>query len=194
MKFKRKPKVEGEPDKRKIKSVKKEQDGITFDSTLELYMYNLLKDNNIRFDLKTTYTLQEGFTYRHEVIQPMRCTPDFILLDYPIIIETKGFANELAPIRFKMLKYHFYKQGKEINILMPSNQLKCRNVIDGILNGFKLEEPLTEHAATARKNKLKKAGFVWKEGMWVSNDQLYMADWIMNIPKYEFEELLISSK
>ena len=194
MKFKRKPKVEGEPDKRKIKSVKKEQDGITFDSTLELYMYNLLKDSNIRFDLKTTYTLQEGFTYRHEVIQPMRCTPDFVLLDYPIIIDTKGWANELSPVRYKLLKYQFYKQGKDINILMPSNQLKCRNVIDGILNGFKLEEPLTEYAATARKNKLKKAGFVWKEGMWVSNDQLYLADWIMNIPKYEFEELLIASK
>jgi len=194
MKFKRKPKVEGEPDKRKIKSVKKEQDGIIFDSTLELYMYNLLKDNNIRFDLKTTYTLQEGFTYRHEVIQPMRCTPDFVLLDYPIIIDTKGWANELSPVRYKLLKYQFYKQGKEINILMPSNQLKCRNVIDGILNGFKLEEPLTEHAATARKNKLKKAGFVWQDNNWCKDKTLYMSHWIMNLTKFDFEELLIKHK
>lgn len=190
--FKKKEPVEGEviPDKRKIKAKKAEQDGIKFDSTLELYMYNLLKEHNIRFDLKTSYTLQEGFTYRHETVRPMIVTPDFILLDYPIIIDTKGYANEQSPMRYKMLKHKLYKEGKEMDIRMPSSQKKCRELIDGILNGFKLSEPLTEHAGTARKNKLKKAGFIWENGTWIKSGLSYSAKWVMELENYDFQELL----
>ncbi len=198
--FKKKAPVEGEvaPDKRKIKSKKQEQDGILFDSTLELYMYNLLKEHNIRFDLKIPYTLQEGFIYRHETVRPMIVTPDFILLDYPIIIDTKGFANEQSPMRYKMLKYKLHLEGKEMDIRMPSSQKKCRELIDGILNGFTVSEPLTEHAGTVRKNKLKKAGFIYSDGDWIIyTDESapvfdsYNARYIMNLELFDFEELLI---
>ena len=195
-KFAKKLLAEGEvaPDKRKIKAVKKTQDGIEFDSTLELYMYNLLKDNNIRFDMKVSYSLQEAFTYRHEVIRPMIVTPDFILIDYPVIIETKGFANERVPMQYKMLKHKLHNEGREMNIVMPSNQKQCREVVDGVLHGFKLSEPLTEHAATARKNKLKKAGFEWVDGYWIKGDSKHLAHWIMQLPNFDFIELLIASK
>jgi len=186
------------PDKRKIKAVKKEQDGIKFDSTLELYMYNLLKQNNIKFSLKTSYVLQEAFTYRHETIREMIVTPDFILTDYSVIIDTKGFANERVPMQYKMLKHLLYLEGNEMNILMPSTQSKCRKVVEDILNGFTVDEPLTEHAGKARKNKLKKAGFIYNDGEWTVYDKnsatVYTAQYIMNLPKYEFEELLLNKQ
>lgn len=192
--FTKKPVDEGsEPDKRKIKANKKEQDGIQFDSTLELYMYNQLKENNIRFDMKVQYELQPGFEYRHESIKPMRVTPDYVLLDYPVIIDTKGFANERAPMQYKMLKYKFHLEGKEVNIQMPSNQKQCRKVIDGILNGFTVDEPLTEHAGKRRKNQLIKAGFTWNNGSWSRLGKTYDANYLMNLPVFEFTEILLSN-
>ena len=189
-------KAEGSADKRKIKAVKKEQDGIIFDSTLELFMYNLLKENNIRFEMKISYVIQEAFTYQHENIRQMVCTPDFILTDYPIIIETKGFANELAPVRYKMLKRKLHLEGNEKRILMPSNQKKCRHIIDCIKQGFfTVEEPITEHAGTVRKNKLKKNGWVYQDGNWIAKDfDWWQASYIMNLESYDFEELLLKHK
>lgn len=192
--FNRKPSPDGTtPDKRKIKAVKKTQDGITFDSTLELYMYNLLRENGIKFEMKISYIIQEEFTYRHEKIRQMVCTPDFVLIDYPVIIDVKGFANELAPVRYKMLKYKLHKEGKEVNICMPSNQAKCRKLITDILEGFTVDEPLTEHAGTIRKNKLKKAGWIYAGGIWCSSKgNSFGASYIMNLPHYEFNELLLN--
>lgn len=204
--FNRKKKLaEGEvaPDKRKIRAVKKEQDGITFDSTLEWYMYNLLKENGIRFDMKITYLLQDEFTYRHQKVARMEITPDYILTDYPIIIDTKGFANELSPIRFKMLKHKLHLEGNEKRILMPSNQAKCRHIIQCIKQGyFTVEEPITEHAGTRRKNKLKKDGWYFDNGCWAKDTPIgsvthvdkFGASHIMKLESYDFEELLLKHR
>jgi hypothetical protein len=202
-KFAKKPLAEGEvpKDKRKIKANKKNQDGIDFDSTLELYMYNILKENNIRFEMKISYVLQEAFTYQHENIRQMVVTPDFILTDYPIIIDTKGFANEQSPMRYKMLKHKLHLEGNEKRILMPSSQKKCRHVVECIKKGyFTVEEPLTENAGTARKNKMKKLGWIYSDGDWLFYGEdayptaHYNSTHIMNLEKYDFEELLLKHK
>jgi len=111
-----------EPDKRKIKSSKVEQDGILFDSKLENYFYNLLKENNIDFELKPKFEILPSFTYRHETILGMKCTPDYFLPKYNLIIDVKGFGNELVPVRYKLLKYKLQSEGKNYQIEMPSSQ------------------------------------------------------------------------
>jgi|GEM_PF-2660211 len=190
-------KPDGTEDKRKIKSSKVEQDGIIFDSKLENYFYNLLKENNIPFILKQSFELVPAFTYRHENIRPMIVTPDYILPDHNLIVDTKGFGNETVPLRYKMLKYMLHTQGTEYQIEMPSSQKRCRAIIERIQTGWVLEEPLTESAATRRKNKLKKAGWTWLNGNWEMRDGLgflnatYPASYLMGLQNYDFEELLI---
>ena len=199
-KFTRK-KEDGTEDKRKIKSSKVEQDGIVFDSKLENYFYNLLKENNIEFELKPEYQLLETFKYRHETIQGMRCTPDYYLPKQDIIVDCKGFSNELSPVRYKLLKHILTTQGKNPRIVMPSTQKKCLKLIQEIKdNSFTVDEPLTENAGTKRKNKLKRNGWEWLNGNWEKRDGLgflsvtHNASYIMSLPIYEFEELLIKYK
>ena len=185
-----------EPDKRKIKSTKVEQDGIVFDSKLENYFYNLLKENNIPFIMKESFELVPSFTYRHENIRPMVVTPDYILPDHNLIVDTKGFGNETVPLRYKMLKYLLHTQGTEYQIEMPSSQKACRAIIECLKTGWVLTEPLTESAATQRKNKLKKNGWAWSDGDWTKRGETlgYEAEYIMSLPKYDFEEFLLKHK
>ena len=90
-----------------------------------------------------------------------------------------------------MLKYVLYKAGRNVRIEMPSSQKACRALIDQLRNGFIIPEPLKEGAATARKNKLKKAKFEWVDGYWIKGEVKYLAAWLMKIRKYDFEELII---
>jgi len=196
-----------EPDKRKIKSSKVEQDGIVFDSKLENYFYNLLKENNIPFLLKQSFELVPTFRYRHETVLAMKVTPDYILPDHNLIVDTKGFGNETVPLRYKMLKYMLHTQGTEYQIEMPSSQKACRAIIEQLKTGWVLSEPLTESAATRRKNNLKKEGWIWESGMWlkafkdkyndgtiVDGTAVYNAERIMKLRHYDFEELLLKHK
>lgn len=192
-KFTRK-KEDGSEDKRKIKSSKVEQDGIVFDSKLENYFYNLLKENNIPFLFKEPFQLLPTFTYRHETVLGMKITPDFLIPDHDLIVDTKGFGNETVPLRYKLLKHHLHLLSTEYRIEMPSSQTKCRAIIEQIKTGWVLQEQLSESAATKRKNKLKKNGWVWDGGRWMKSGWIFDAGMIMSMPVYEFEELLINHK
>ena len=189
--FQRAPKEEGEQTKNKINAVKIEEHGIVFDSKIENFLFNLLTQEGIRFEFQKEYILQEGCVYMHERINPIKLIMDFVLLDYPVIVDTKGMMMDHTKLKHKMLKAKLAAEGKEMRIVLPSSQKKCRELIDMLKNGFKLEEPLTEHAATARKNKLKKLKFEWIEGYWVKGESKYLAAWIMQLPNFEFQELLL---
>lgn len=189
--FAKKPLEEGEVAKNKINASKIEEHGIVFDSKIENFMYNLLNEEGIRFEFQKEFILQEGFVYMHENILPVKIIIDFFMLDYPVMADTKGMMMDHTKIKHKMLKKLLHDQGNEYRIVLPSSQKKCRELIHMLRYGFKVEEPLTEHAATQRKNKLKKVGFEWVEGFWCKGEVKYAAIHIMEIPKYDFEELLI---
>lgn len=189
---------DGSKDKRKIKSSKVEQDGIVFDSKLENYFYNLLKENNIEFELKKSFELLPSFTYRHEKVFGMKITPDFFIPIHNLIVDTKGFGNETVPLRYKLLKHLLHLQGTEYRIEMPSSQKACRAIIEQIQNGWVLQEQLTESAANKRKSRLRKEGWAWNESHWYKHHNgttyRFEASSIMKLPIYEFEELLIKYK
>lgn len=186
-----KAEVDGEPVKNKINASKIEQHGIVFDSKLENYMYNLLLEEEIEFDFQVEFILQEGFKYMHESIRPVAIVLDFVFKTYPVICDTKGFQMTDNKIKHKMLKHYFFQRGMEMRIEMPSSQKKCRELVHMLKNGFTIEEPLTEHAGTVRKNKLKKAGFERVGTNWVRDGVSYDPSFIMNLRNYDFGELLL---
>lgn len=109
----------------KYKSKKIEIDGIEFDSRLEGFMYEKLRDAGIRFELQKKYELQSKFKYNSESIRAITYTVDFYLPDYDICIDTKGIATQQGLMRIKMLKRHFFDNGLNTKILLPKNQKEC---------------------------------------------------------------------
>ena len=195
--FKKKPLSEGEVAKNKFNAVKIKQNGITFDSKVELYFYNLLTEEGIEFEFQKTYILMEGFTYMHESVLPSKIIVDFLLPKHNVIADTKGMQDAKSKLQHKLLKNLLYQQGLMYRIVLPSTQKACRELIQQLKTGFVLSEPLTESAGTRRKNKLKKAGWIWSDGDWLFyGEDAYpvahcSAAYIMNLPTFEFEELLI---
>ena len=78
-------------------------DSIQFKSKLEVYCYRRLKECNILANYEPIkFVIQPGFTLFNEKIRPITYTPDFIGNEW--ILETKGIANELFPMRWKLIK------------------------------------------------------------------------------------------
>lgn len=134
-----------------VRSKKVIQDGITFASGLERYMYLALKGADIESDYEgETFVLQEGFMFEarcyerqsngkgdmvnrgEKKILPIKYTPDFI--GYDFIIETKGRANESFPMRWKMFKKHVTNTIPHVTLYKPQNHKECDRVVELILN------------------------------------------------------------
>jgi len=112
---------------------------IKFKSKLEVFMYKQLRAAKIKFDYeKQTFVLIEGFSYMGRKIRPITYTPDFVLKDYPIIIETKGFMTEVFRIKMKLFKWMLSQQKDDRLIYTPRNQKDCLEVINKIKQKYKL--------------------------------------------------------
>lgn len=123
----------------KIKNaVKSEVDGVKFDSNIEKYMHGLLRGAGIDFEFQKKYLLQEKFIYNGEAVRAITLTVDFFLRGKNMIIDTKGYANDRAPLKYKMLKKYF-SLSYEVNgpllptIELPSNKSECETLLNRIL-------------------------------------------------------------
>ena len=124
---------------RKVKNaVKSVVDGVSFDSRLEKTMYDLLAGAGIKFEFQKVFVLQDSFRYRGEAIRAIKCIVDFYLPDRDLIIDTKGYANDVSPIKYKMLKRFLVDRGLSYNIIMPKNKRECKLTLNKLL--FKHEE------------------------------------------------------
>ena len=125
-------------------------DGIRFASSLEVYMYQSLKTNDL-FELYE----EETFTLLDELYFPNSCyerqtngkgsmedrsmkkvrgityTPDFTGKDF--IIETKGRANDAFPLRWKLFKAKLIDTADNRTVYKPQSQKDCDEVIKLIL-------------------------------------------------------------
>jgi len=91
---------------KKIRNAEKiVHDGLTFDSTLELNFYLFLTEHNIKFERQIQFELQPKFTFLGKIIRPITITIDFLLPEYNLYIDTKGFPNDVFPVKVKMWKY-----------------------------------------------------------------------------------------
>ena len=79
---------------------------IKFDSKLELYCYKLLNEMGVSFIFQKKIILVDKFKYNDKTIRAITLTVDFVLEDEEktIYLDTKGFATEVAKIKYKMLK------------------------------------------------------------------------------------------
>lgn len=135
--------------KGKINSTKHTKDGINFKSSLELKMYTLLKEAGIKAVYEgKSFILVDPFEYPvecyertpkkdHELkdkrkIRAMSYCPDFVGPDPENpewVIETKGFANESFPLRWKFFKLGEFKKGKAPILFKPSSVADCEQVV-----------------------------------------------------------------
>lgn len=150
-KFHNKPKQ----DEPKRKQLKKVQDGITFDSPLELYTYNLLGENNIEFDLKKKYELMPTFSYGGKTVIGITLTVDFYLPKYDIVLDPKGHQQGATDIKWKLLKYHLFLQGLDPRICFVYSQKAAREFVNQLLvTGF--TEDIEPKFINGRIKRLKK--------------------------------------
>lgn len=154
-------------DNRKvIGAKKKEYNGIIFDSMLELNTYKLLEKENFEFTYnETTIVLADKFRLdninfynstrtrkfsqaltkdgKKAVIGEMTFTPDFILgnEDTVIIIETKGWANDVYPYKRKLFFNSIKDSNSTIYYFEPKNLREVKDsitIIKELLNEGKI--------------------------------------------------------
>ena len=120
--------------------------GIDYKSGLEMYMAKVLWDSDIHFKYEPTrFSLQDGFKFDKDVYErqanskgdytnrgnkkvlPITYTPDFVGEDF--IIETKGYANESFPLKWKMFK-NLMKDKAGIILYKPQNRKECDTTIE----------------------------------------------------------------
>lgn len=109
--------------------------GIKFRSRFEADAAKILEQNNIAFEYESfNIILQDKFRYNDKVIRPITYTPDFILTDYNLMLEIKGFKTDSYTIKSKLLKhwlvfdnqknYKFAEVFNKTQLLKLINELK----------------------------------------------------------------------
>jgi len=128
------------------------QDGIQFKSKLEVYCYKKLKENNINFRYEEdTFELIGKFEYpntclepfkdgkkwsmgdKTNKIRPIKYTPDFANTKDGWIIECKGNANDIFPIKWKLFKHYLFINRLNYRLYLPKNQGHVDECIKNIL-------------------------------------------------------------
>lgn len=142
--------VKPKTGKKRVSSIKSEYDGIKFDSQLEIFCYKSLKEANLEFEYtNTTYTIVDAFECtgdsfeadkrkgpsvykKSKKLQSIKYTPDFVGENW--IIETKGRANELWPMRLKLFKKYLTDNNLKYDIYIPSNRFQVQECIKMIID------------------------------------------------------------
>lgn len=119
--------------RRKYGNNKTEVDGVKFDSRLELYCYNLLKENNIDFIFQEKIELIPKFRYNTQNIRAITMLVDFVILSdgKRIYVDTKGLATEVSKIKYKMLRYHL-KELDNTDVVWLKNKREVNSFIQEV--------------------------------------------------------------
>lgn len=130
----------------KVKNAKKSTfDGKDFKSNLELHCYKQLKTSKIDVEYEdTTFTIFPALVYpqacyegttkklynKGSKIRAITYTPDFVDPHGKWIIETKGYANESFPLRWKLFKKHLKDTKQQYVLFMPRNKAQVDEVVE----------------------------------------------------------------
>ena len=120
--------------------------GIKFRSKLELFTYKQLEDAGIKSMYEeNTYTLMPGFYPLMDSYEPSKgeyknntkkvrgitYTPDFVDPYGKWIIEVKGYANDVFPIKWKLFKMYLMENDmEEYTLYLPKNQKQVKETIE----------------------------------------------------------------
>lgn len=124
-------------NKKVLNATKTEVDGIIFDSKLEAYMYTLLRGAGMTFEMQKEFVLQKAFRYNGEAVRAIKSYVDFYLPNRNVLIDCKGYANDVAPMKFKMLKsYLKHIEDRQPTIEMPKNKQECDLLLNRLMYNF----------------------------------------------------------
>ena len=120
--------------------------GIHFRSKLELFTYLKLEEAEIPVLYeKRKFELLEGFHFPHTSMEPnthkeyvdnttkvrsITYTPDFVDPNGKWIIEVKGFANDVFPLKWKLFKQYIMQNKLEYKLYLPKNQKQVLETIE----------------------------------------------------------------
>jgi hypothetical protein len=127
--------------------------GIKFRSKLELFAYVKLEEAGIAaLYEKKKYVLMEGFRFESKSIESnskkeyvenitkvrdITYTPDFVDPNNEWVIEVKGFANDVFPVKWKLFKKHLQELGEDTPMLfLPRNQKQVLETIEILKKKF----------------------------------------------------------
>ena len=120
--------------------------GIKFRSKLELFTYQQLEQAGIKslYEQKK-FVLMEGFRFPNRTVEPHKTkgyidttvkirdityTPDFVDPNDKWIIEVKGFANDVFPLKWKLFKNHLMENSHDYVLFLPKNRKQVLETID----------------------------------------------------------------
>jgi len=146
--WKKKSNIKAPNPKQKIKNATAlTVDGIKFRSKLEAYTYRRLSEEGINSEYEVhKYNLLNKNTYKGTIYEPHKVkgikafrkvsnniraityTPDFVNKKDKWIIEVKGYANDVFPLKWKMFKSLVEIQG--YTLYLPSTQKQVRETVD----------------------------------------------------------------
>ena len=120
--------------------------GIKFRSKLEVFTYKQLEAAGIKSMYEeNTYTLMPGFypimdsyepskgEYKNNTkkVRAITYTPDFVDPNGKWIIEVKGYANDVFPIKWKLFKVYLMENDMEdCTLYLPKNQKQVKETVE----------------------------------------------------------------
>lgn len=101
-----------------------ESNGVKFDSKLELYCFNMLRNLGFEFEFQKKIVIVEKFRYNGEGIRELTIVVDFVLNHNgkTIYIDTKGFPTEVSKLKYKLLKNKIKDEENTIVIWLHSEK------------------------------------------------------------------------
>ena len=120
--------------------------GIKFRSKLEVFTYKQLEAAKIKSMYEeNTYTLMPGFypimdsyepskgEYKNNAkkVRAITYTPDFVDPEGKWIIEVKGYANDVFPVKWKLFKMYLMENDmEECTLYLPKNQKQVKETVE----------------------------------------------------------------
>lgn len=107
---------------------------LKFDSKLEKYLHDKLTLLKIPFEFQVKYVLIPKFHFSGENIREMAMIIDFKIYanDLEIYVDTKGYANETAPLKYKMFRFQ-QKDNMNVRVLWLKNQKEVNEFLNRII-------------------------------------------------------------
>lgn len=119
--------------KRKYGNKKSFVNGVKFDSKLEQYCHGYLELTGVEFDFQHKVTLIDKFRFNEAAVRATTLTVDFVVRKdgKTIYVDTKGFATEVAKIKYKLLK-HKLKDEENVDVVWLKNKKEVNNFINNL--------------------------------------------------------------
>jgi hypothetical protein len=108
--------------------------GVKFDSKLEHYLYGYLELIGADFKFQERVVLFDKFRFNEKGVRAMTLIVDFVVEKNgeTMYVDTKGFATEVAKIKYKLLK-HKLKDEENVDVVWLKNKKEVNSFINNLI-------------------------------------------------------------